>query len=220
MWKRLLFSSFDSPFNTYWIRIQPKRCGSATLLLKEFSLAVEDVFFIRSLVLFYCFAWAPRLQMVWIRALLSSSIYSSRVVDPDPHGPHSFSLLTKFQGLTAVLWIRNDLFRIRIQLWIFRVPDLDPNKSSGSMRIRIQPILIKTKKTLNSIKKKNLSNNLPFSIQYFCPIVQTIRILQFYLNALSLFAGSGSWTIISDPDPGKSSGSMRIWIQIHNTAIK
>ena len=47
----------------------------------------------------------------------------------------------------AVVRIRNDLFRIRIQLWIFRVPDLDPDpgKSYGSLRIRtrIQPILIK-----------------------------------------------------------------------------
>ena len=25
------------------------------------------------------------------------------------------------------VWIRNDLFRIRIQLWIFSVPDPDPN---------------------------------------------------------------------------------------------
>ena len=39
------------------------------------------------------------------------------------------------------LWIRNDLFRIRIQLGIF--PDPDPGKSSGSMRIRIQPMLFK-----------------------------------------------------------------------------
>ena len=40
--------------------------------------------------------------------------------------------------LKSVLWIRNDLFRIRIQLWIFWNPD--PGKSSGTMRIRIQPI--------------------------------------------------------------------------------
>ena len=38
-------------------------------------------------------------------------------------------------------WIRNDLFRIRIQLLIFRVPD--PDRSSGYMRIRIQPLLFK-----------------------------------------------------------------------------
>ena len=31
-----------------------------------------------------------------------------------------------------VLRIRNDFFRIRIQLWIFRVPDPDPGKSAGS----------------------------------------------------------------------------------------
>ena len=34
--------------------------------------------------------------------------------------------------------IRNDLFRIQIQLWIFRVPDPDTGQSSGSMRIRIR----------------------------------------------------------------------------------
>ena len=54
---------------------------------------------------------------------------------------------------------------------------------------------------------------MPFSIQYYCPIVQTVQNSQFYLYALSLFAGSG--TIIPDPDPGKSSGSTRI--RIHNT---
>ena len=37
-----------------------------------------------------------------------------------------------FVLFSTVLWIRNDLFRIRIQLWIFRVPDPDPGKSSGS----------------------------------------------------------------------------------------
>ena len=74
------------------------------------------------------------------------------------------------------------------------------------MRIRIQPILIKyfeiiQKHPLNSIKKKNLNNYLSFSIQYYCPIVQTDQNSQFYFYALSLFAGSGS---------------MRI--RIHNTA--
>ena len=66
---------------------------------------------------------------------------------------------------------RNDLFRIRIQLLIFWVPD--PGKSSGSMQIRIQPLLIKyryisnnTKKTLNPIKQENINNYLPFSILY------------------------------------------------------
>ena len=45
--------------------------------------------------------------------------------------------------LNSVLWIQNDIFQIRIQLWIFQFPDLDPNKSSGSMRIWIQAILFK-----------------------------------------------------------------------------
>ena len=55
------------------------------------------------------------------------------------------------------------------------------------------------KHPLNSIKKKNLTNYLPFSIQYYCPIVETVL-----LYALSLFAGSGSsqkFRIHADPDP-------------------
>ena len=95
---------------------------------------------------------------------------------------------TQHEVIAPVLWIRNDLFRIRIQLWIFRVPDPDPDKSSGSMRIRIH---------------------------VHCPIVQIDQNSLFYLYALLLFAGSGSGTLIPDPDPGKSSGSMRI--RIHNT---
>ena len=62
--------------------------------------------------------------------------------------------------IIPVLWIRNDLFQIRIKLWIFRVPnpDPDPGKSSRSMRIqiRIQPILI-------SIIQKNTKTPLKFN---------------------------------------------------------
>ena len=54
---------------------------------------------------------------------------------------YSYTPTPTFLHLHSVLWIRNDLFRIRIQLWIFRVPD--PGKSSGSMRIQIQPMLFK-----------------------------------------------------------------------------
>ena len=43
----------------------------------------------------------------------------------------------------SVLWIQNDLFRIRIQLRIFQISYPDPGKSSRSMRIRIQPTLFK-----------------------------------------------------------------------------
>ena len=61
-----------------------------------------------------------------------------------------------------------------------------------------------------------------FSIQYCCPcpIVQIDQNSQFYLYAHSLFAGSGSGTLIPDPDldPGQISGSMRILI--HNTVTK
>ena len=38
--------------------------------------------------------------------------------------------MTNITNKKALLRIRNDLFRIRIQLWTFRVPDPDPNKSS------------------------------------------------------------------------------------------
>ena len=122
------------------------------------------------------------------------------------------------------------LFRIRIQLWIFRVPDLDPDpgKSSGSMqiRIRIQPILIKylyfeiiQKHPLNSFKKKNLNNYLPFSIQYYCPIVKTVQNSQFYIYMLFHFLlDPDPELIIPDPDLGKSSGSDPI--RIRNTVKK
>ena len=61
---------------------------------------------------------------------------------------------------------------------------------------------IVNKTTLNSIKKKNLSN---FIGQYIKSRIQ--REKHFYLSAFSYFAVSGSGTIIPDPDPGKSSGS-------------
>ena len=57
--------------------------------------------------------------------------------------PHLNPILNCLHVVRAVLWIRNDLFRIRIQLWIFQVPDPDPGISFGSMRIRIQPLLIR-----------------------------------------------------------------------------
>ena len=112
------------------------------------------------------------------------------------------------------------LIRIRIQLWIFQDPDPNPGKSSRSMRIRIriQPILIKflyfeiiQKHLLNSLKKKNFNNYFPFSIPYYCTIIKTVKNSQFYIYALSYFAGSGSGTnnsrsgkkfrIRPDPDP-------------------
>ena len=36
------------------------------------------------------------------------------------------------------------------------------------------------KHPLNSIQKKNFNNNLPFSIQYYCPLVQTDQNSHFY----------------------------------------
>ena len=132
--------------------------------------------------------------------------WPSFVVLAFSHTSHT-SLNHIIEAIKAVLWIWNDLFRIRIriQLWIFRVPDPDPDpgKSSGSMRIRIHNT---AKHPLNSIKKKNLNNYLPFSIQYYYPILQTVQNSQFYWSAPSLFAGSGSGTIIPDPC-GSESGS-------------
>ena len=63
----------------------------------------------------------------------------SRVIAVSRHASYFFKCITNFvyPVLNAVLWIRNDLFRI--QLWIFLVPDLDldPGKSSRYMRIGI-----------------------------------------------------------------------------------
>ena len=94
------------------------------------------------------------------------------------------------------------------------------------IRIRIQPILIKylyfeiiQKHPLNSFKKKNLNNYLPFSIQYYCPIVKTVQNSQFYIYMLFHFLlDPDPELIIPDPDLGKSSGSDRI--RIRNTVKK
>ena len=51
-------------------------------------------------------------------------------------------------------------------------------------------------KGLNSIKKKNFNNYLPFSISYYSPAVQTVQNSQFYTYDLSLLAGSGSATLV------------------------
>ena len=71
---------------------------------------------------------------------------------------------------------------------------------------------IVNKTTLNSIIKEESINYLPFSISYYSPPVHKVNSKRkkkhFYLSA-------GSGTIIPDPDPGYSSGSMRI--RIHNT---
>ena len=73
------------------------------------------------------------------------------------------------------------------------------------------------------LKKTNLNNYLPVSIQYYCPIVQTDQNSQFYLSGLSRFTGSGSGILIHDldsvPVPAHSFGSMGIRIRIHNTVI-
>ena len=56
--------------------------------------------------------------------------------------------------------------------------------------------------------KEESMNYLPFSISNYSPKVHKVQNsekLHFYLSALSYLAGSGSGTIIQDPDPGKSS---------------
>ena len=114
-----------------------------------------------------------------------------------------------------MLWIRNDLLRIRIQLRIFLVlEDPDPC-GSGSNHCYLS--------IFGNCKQNHLQFNHKedFAILYF--ILQSYSTqspeftekLHFFLSALSYLAGSGSGTIIPDPDPGKSSESMRI--RIHNT---
>ena len=119
---------------------------------------------------------------------------------------------------TAVLWIRNDFF----------VPDPDPGKSSGSMRIRIQPIFLKY---IWKLWKKHLKFNqkVEWTNYWICHFLFHTKVQSYSTNspeftglnweiktALSFFAASGSGTII--PDPGKSSRSMRI--RIHNTGLQ
>ena len=62
----------------------------------------------------------------------------------------------------SVLWIRNDLFRIRIQLWIFLVLDPDPSHIN------------KYKKHLKFKQKEESINYLPFSILYYSPTVNKV----------------------------------------------
>ena len=59
-------------------------------------------------------------------------------------------------GSVLLLWIRNDFFRSRIQLWIFRVPDPDPTQITVPVPVPYLSIFGNKKNTLNSIKKKNL----------------------------------------------------------------
>ena len=85
-------------------------------------------------------------------------------------------------------------FRIRINA------DQDPTHT-GINEVYLEII----KKHLNFNQKEEFINYLPLSISYYSPTVQTVQNSQFYISALSLFAGSRSGTII--PDPDKSSGS-------------
>ena len=64
-------------------------------------------------------------------------------------------------------------FQIRIQA---KVPD-------PTCINQVSIIRNNTKNPLYLIKKKNLNNYLPFSIQYYCPIVHTDQNSQFYLYA-------------------------------------
>ena len=74
---------------------------------------------------------------------------------------------------------------------------------------------IVNKTTLNSIIKKNLSTicHLYFILQsYSTQSPEFTEKLHFYFSALAYLAGSGSRTIIPDPNPVKISGSNRIRI--------
>ena len=90
-----------------------------------------------------------------------------------------------------MLWIRNGLFRIRIQPGIFRVPDPDPSKISGSNPFYF---IIFGNFKQNHLKfnyKEESINYLPFAISYYSTqSPEFTDKLHFYLSALSYLAGS------------------------------
>ena len=107
-------------------------------------------------------------------------------------------------SLKAVLWIWNDLFRI--QLRFFGFPD-----PTYIFKDNLEII----KNTLISIKKKNILTIGSFlcKVQFYSTHSPELEI-QFLIISSFIF----SWIRIrnKNPDPGKSSGSMRI--RIHNAA--
>ena len=124
---------------------------------------------------------------------------------------------------SAVLWIHNDFFRIRIQLWIFQVPDPDPGKSSGSMRIRIriQAILFqyplfgnKIKTPLNSIKKKNL----PCICQFYSTHSPEFTEIWLFIYAKVLDpCGFGSTTLVFSKESNSGIGHCSSVSGVYNT---
>ena len=90
----------------------------------------------------------------------------------------------------SVLRIRNDLFQIRIQLRIFWVPDPTHIIEAYSEIIF---------KNLKFNQKEKSTNYLPFSISYYCTVLQNTqsrihrtKIINLFLSALLFFAASGS----------------------------
>ena len=101
-----------------------------------------------------------------------------------------------------MLWIRNDLFRIQLRFLEFRNLEIIKN-------------------TLKVIKKKNLSTICLFLfyttvLQYDSPESSGLKIMN---NILIYLLFHSCWIRNNNPVPGKSSGSDRIWIWIHNTAF-
>ena len=92
-----------------------------------------------------------------------------------------------------MLWIRNDLLRIRLQIYYLGI--------FGNY-----------KKNLHLIKRQNLPTicHFLFPTILYSPTVHRPEFIGLKLNFFVficsfIFAGSGSETIIPDPDPGKNS---------------
>ena len=87
--------------------------------------------------------------------------------------------------IKSVLWIRNALFRIRIQLQIFRVPD-------PFLSILLKHIEKRKKLKINQKKSLPFTKYLPFSISHYSPAVYSpestdrIRIYNTGINELCI----------------------------------
>ena len=74
------------------------------------------------------------------------------------------------------------------------IPDPDPALNFPSSGFWLS-IFRNNKKHLKFNQKDESNIYLPFSISYYSPTAQKVQNSQFYLFALTLFAGSGSATL-------------------------
>ena len=128
----------------------------------------------------------------------------------------------------AAPWFCSYICSVADPEWFIPDPDQALNFKSSWSRFgsRSNPYYLSImgnnkKNTLNLIKKKNLPTTCHFIfystgtvLQYTQSRITRPIIINKYLFICSfIFCWSGSGTIISDPDPGKSSGSMQIRIR-------